>query len=293
MKRVLSFDGFLNEANEYRSINNKYLLDNFYEVSPNSKMYNPKEEDFQDLPWYKAIKGAFPEFRLDRIRRGSKGGCSWFFKTPVLGRRGTHDQVYEVHRPSDRDSPSEDYAKIQLYGDSIIRPSDLRVYLNDKSAWNQIFKIIYFGLFSGSPLSDSRSIDHITNLFSTDLEDLYKEGGLAIVGVKKDCNPYGGHYRSSTDFLKNLPYGIYDKIKEVFIKKIEEEPGVIQYAISQCQLPKSSAEKKFGDTRFYPENEVLDFYNQIKKEGYVPPRGFEEETKEISDLQSSLGDIGL
>jgi hypothetical protein len=31
----------------------------------------------------------------------------------------------------------------------------------------------------------------------------------------------------------------------------------------------------------------------MKSEGYVPPKGFEEGTKEVTDLQGSLSDIGL
>jgi hypothetical protein len=139
----------------------------------------------------------------------------------------------------------------------------------------------------------ARSLDHTMNLFSEDLEDLYKDGSLAVVGGRKNCNPYGGHYKSDIDFIKNLPYGIFDKIKEEFIKKIEKEPGVIQYAISQCQLPRGTAETGFGTSRLYPENEVLNFYNLMKQEGYVPPAGFDEETEKISDIHKSLGDIGL
>jgi hypothetical protein len=74
---------------------------------------------------------------------------------------------------------------------------------------------------------------------------------------------------------------------------MKEDPAEIQYAISQCQLPKGTAETVFGTARLYPENEVLNFYNLMKQEGYVPPAGFDEETGEISDIHKSLGDIGL
>jgi len=132
------------------------------------------------------------------------------------------------------------------------------------------------------------------NLFSSDLENLYKDGSLAIVGVRKNCNPYGGHYKSSIDLIESLPYGIPDKIKEEFIKKIEKDPSVIQYAISQCQLPDDSTEKIKGwSTRTYPKGEVLDYYNFLKSEGYNPPKGFEEETEEFANLQGGLADIGL
>ena len=134
-----------------------------------------------------------------------------------------------------------------FYDDSLTYPSEFKVYLNDKESWNQIFKIIYFAQFSGMTGGyPSKSLDHTMNLFSSDLEDLYKDGSLAVVGVRKNCNPYGGHYKSTIDFIKNLPYGIFEKIKEEFIKKIEKEPGVIQYAISQCQLPDAAAEKIKG-----------------------------------------------
>jgi hypothetical protein len=131
------------------------------------------------------------------------------------------------------------------------------------------------------------------NLFSRDLEELYKNGDLGIIGVKKDCNPYGGHYDSPMDLILSLPYGIYDEIKKRFIEKVEKDPVTIQYALSQCQLPTDSTEKGFGNSRLYPKDEVLDFYNHLKSEGYVPPKGFEEGAKEVTDLQGSLSDIGL
>lgn len=46
MKRVLKFDQYVNESNEYRSLNKRYLLDNFNEVPSNSQLYDAKEEDF-------------------------------------------------------------------------------------------------------------------------------------------------------------------------------------------------------------------------------------------------------
>ena len=298
MKRVLDFDGFVNEFDqEYRNLSKKYLLDNFNGILNNSPLYDAKESDFEDLPWYQSIKKAFPDFKLDRVRkkRGDLGGYSWYFSVPVSTGRGRHDRIYEVYRPSSRYSFSNDLASISVYNENLTYSSEFRVYLNDKESWNRIFKIIYFSLFAGITGNQvSRSLDHIMNLFSSDLEDLYKDGSLAVVGVRKNCNPYGGHYKSPVDFIKNLPYGIFDKIKKEFIKKIETEPGVIQYAISQCQLPDDSAEKIKGwSTRTYPKGEVLDFYNFLKSEGYNPPKGFEEETADISDLQRDLGDVGL
>ena len=294
MKKVLSFDEYVIESDEYRAKSKKYLLDNFYEVPSNGQLYDAKEEDFQDLPWYKAIKGLSPEFKLDRVRKSrTSEAYNWFFSVPVKTPRGGFKRIYDVYRPSSRYSFSNNSSRIYVNESGITHQSEFIVYLNDRESWNQIFKIIYFSLFTGTVSLDARSLDHIMNLFSMDLENLYKNGDLGVVGVKKNCNPYGGHYRSTLDFIKNLPYGIYDKIKEEFIKKIKEDPAVIQYAISQCQLPDESSEKIFGDSRLYPKNEVLDFYNHIKKEGYVPPPGFEEETEEISGLQGSLSDIGL
>jgi hypothetical protein len=293
MKKILNFDEYLNESNEYRFLDKKYILNNFNEVPSNDQVYDAKEEDFQDLPWYKSIKQAFPDFKLDRIRKDSKGGYNWFFSVPVSGRRGTFDRIFKVHRPSSRYSFSNDLAQIYVNDTNLTNRSEFLVYLNDKESWNQIFKIIYFALFSGSLSPDSRSINHIMNLFSADLEGLYKKGDLSVVGVRKDCNPFGGHYDSTVNFIKNLPYGIYDKIKGEFIKKIEKEPGAIQYALSQCQLPAETTEKAFGQSRLYPKGEVLNFYNHLKEEGYVPPKGFEEETEKVLDLQGSLGDIGL
>lgn len=305
MKRILDFDGFVNESNqEYRTVSKKYLLDNFNEVPNNDQLYDAKESDFQDLPWYQAIKGAFPGFKLDRVRkkRGDEGGYSWYFSVPASTGRGrlkkegdVHDRIYEVYRPSSRYSFSNDLASINVYNGNLTYPSEFRVYLNDKESWNRIFKIIYFAQFSGlTGAYSAKSLDHIMNLFSSDLEGLYKKGSLAVVGVRKNCNPYGGHYKSDIDLIQNLPYGILEKIKEEFIKKIEKEPGVIQYAISQCQLPDAAAEKIKGwSTRTYPKGEALDFYNFLKSEGYTPPKGFEEETADISDLQRDLGDVGL
>ena len=83
MKKVLNFDEFVNESDEYKSKSKKYLLDNFYEVPSNDQLYDAKESDFQDLPWYKSIKQAFPDFKLDRVRKDSKGGYNWFFAVPV------------------------------------------------------------------------------------------------------------------------------------------------------------------------------------------------------------------
>jgi hypothetical protein len=294
--RVLNFEEFLSESNQYRRLDSKYILDNFYEVQNNSILYNAAESDFQGLPWYDAIKRAFPDFKLEGVRKSRiKPGYTWSFSAPSGWTRGSSKRVYRVYRPLEKNSPSEGTSQVTVYDEIILPTKETgEVILNDKESWNKVFKTIYFAQFSGLTGYDSgRSIRHIMELFSTDLQSLYEEGELGVVGVKKNCNPYGGHYRSTLDFIKNLPYGIYDKIKEEFIKKIKEDPAVIQYAISQCQLPNESSEKAFGDSRLYPKNEVLDFYNHIKKEGYVPPPGFEEETEEISGLQGSLSDIGL
>ena len=64
MKRILNFDGFINESNEYRSKSKKYLLDNFNEVPDNSQLYDAKESDFENLPWYVSIKKAFPDHQI-------------------------------------------------------------------------------------------------------------------------------------------------------------------------------------------------------------------------------------
>jgi hypothetical protein len=293
MKKVLNFDEFVNESNEYRKMSKEYLLNNFNEVPSNDQLYDAKESDFQDLPWYKSIKQTFPDFKLDRVRKDSKGGYNWFFMVPVSGRRGTFDRIFKVYRPLSRYQFSNDLAQIYVNDANLTYPNEFRVYLNDKESWNQIFKIIYFAMFSGSSDLNSRSVDHIMNLFSADLEALYKNGDLGIVGVKKDCNPYGGHYDSTLDFILSLPYGIYDEIKKRFMEKAEKDPVTIQYALSQCQLPTDSTTKGFGNSRLYPKDEVLDFYNHLKSEGYVPPKGFEEGTKEVTDLQGSLSDIGL
>ena len=293
MKKVLNFDEFVNESGEYRSRSKKYLLDNFYEVPSNDQLYDAKEEDFQDLPWYKSIKQAFPDFKLDRVRKESKGGYNWFFSASTPGRRGNFNQIYRVQRPSSRDQFSNDLALIYMKDTNLTYKSEFRVYLNDKESWNQIFKIIYFALFSGISYPDSRTVDHIMDLFSRDLEELYKDGDLGIIGVKKDCNPYGGNYDSPMNLILSLPYGIYDEIKKRFIEKVEKDPAVVQYALSQCQLPTDSSAKGFVNTRLYPKDEVLDFYNHLKSEGYVPPKGFEEGAKEVTDLQGSLSDIGL
>ena len=293
MKKVLNFDEFVNESNEYKSTSKKYLLDNFTEVPSNDQLYDAKESDFQDLPWYKSIKQAFPDFKLDRVRKDSKGGYNWFFSVPVSGRRGTFDRIFQVYRPLSRYQFSNDLAQIYLNKANLTYPTEFRVYLNDKESWNQIFKIIYFALFSGSSGLNSRSVDHIMDLFSRDLEELYKDGDLGIIGVKKDCNPYGGNYDSPMNLILSLPYGIYDEIKKRFIEKVEKDPVTIQYALSQCQLPTDSTTKGFGNSRLYPKDEVLDFYNHLKSEGYVPPKEFEEGAKEVTDLQGSLSDIGL
>jgi hypothetical protein len=292
MKKVLNFDEFVNESNEYRSKSKKYLLDNFNEVPSNDQLYDAKESDFQDLPWYKSIKQAFPDFKLDRVRKDSIHGI-WFFMVPVSGRRGTFDRIFKVYRPLSRYQFSNDLAQIYVNDANLTYPNEFKAYLNDKESWNQIFKIIYFAMFSGSSDLNSRSLDHIMNLFSADLEALYKNGDLGIVGVKKDCNPYGGHYNSTLDFILSLPYGIYGEIKKRFIEKVEKDPVTIQYALSQCQLPNDSSAEGFAKSRLYPKDEVLDFYNHLKSEGYVPPKGFEEGTKEVTDLQGSLSDIGL
>jgi hypothetical protein len=293
MKNVLNFDEFVNESNDYRKMSKEYLLNNFNEVPSNDQLYDAKESDFQDLPWYKSIKQAFPDFKLDRVRKDAKGGYNWFFMVPVSGRRGTFDRIFKVYRPLSRYQFSNDLAQIYVNDANLTYPNEFKVYLNDKESWNQIFKIIYFAMFSGSSDLNSRSVDHIMNLFSADLEALYKNGDLGIVGVKKDCNPYGGHYDSTMNFILSLPYGIYDEIKKRFIEKVEKDPVAIQYALSQCQLPTDSTTKGFGNSRLYPKDEVLDFYNHLKSEGYVPPKGFEEGAKEVTDLQGSLSDIGL
>ena len=293
MKKVLNFEEFVNESDEYKSKSKKYLLDNFYEVPSNDQLYDAKESDFEDLPWYKSIKQAFPDFKLDRVRKESKGGYNWFFSASTPGRRGNFNQIYRVQRPSSRDQFSNDLALIYMKDTNLTYKSEFRVYLNDKESWNQIFKIIYFALFSGISYPDSRTVDHIMDLFSRDLEELYKDGDLGIIGVKKDCNPYGGNYDSPMNLILSLPYGIYDEIKKRFIEKVEKDPAVVQYALSQCQLPTDSSVKGFVNTRLYPKDEVLDFYNHLKSEGYVPPKGFEEGAKEVTDLQGSLSDIGL
>jgi hypothetical protein len=293
MKRVLNFDEYVSESDEYRKMSKEYLLNNFNEVPSNDQLYDAKESDFQDLPWYKSIKQAFPDFKLDRVRKDSKGGYNWFFMVPVSGRRGTFNRIFKVYRPLSRYQFSNDLAQIYVNDANLTYPNEFKAYLNDKESWNQIFKIIYFAMFSGSSDLNSRSVDHIMNLFSADLEALYKNGDLGIVGVKKDCNPYGGHYDSPMDLILSLPYGIYDEIKKRFIEKVEKDPVTIQYALSQCQLPTDSTTKGFGNSRLYPKDEVLDFYDHLKSEGYVPPKGFEEGTKEVTDLQGSLSDIGL
>ena len=293
MKRVLNFDEYVNESNEYRSTSKKYLLDNFTEVPSNVQLYDAKEEDFQDLPWYKSIKQAFPDFKMDRNRKLPKGGSNWFFSVPVFERRGPFDRIFRVYRPSSKSSFSNDLAQIYVNYTNLTHPTEFKVYLNDKESWNQIFKIIYFAMFSGPSALNSRYVDHVMDLFSQDLEELYKNGDLGIIGVKKDCNPYGGHYESPMNLILSLPYGIYDEIKRRFIEKVEKDPVTIQYALSQCQLPTDSTTKGFGNSRLYPKDEVLDFYNHLKSKGYVPPRGFDEGAKEVTDLQGSLSDIGL
>ena len=293
MKKVLSFDEYVIESDEYRAKSKKYLIDNFTEVQSNDQLYDAKEEDFQDLPWYKSIKKAFPDFKLDRIRKDLKGGYNWFFSVPVSGRRGTFNRVFEVYRPSSKYSFSNDIAQIYVNDTNLTHKPEFMIYLNDKESWNQIFKVIYFTMFSGPATPDFRAVNHIMDLFSGDLERLYKNGDLGIIGVKKDCNPYGGNYNSTMDLILSLPYGIYDEIKKRFIEKVEKDPVEIQYALSQCQLPDDSTAKGFGNSRLYPKNEVLDFYNHLKSEGYVPPKGFDEEAKEVTDLQGSLSDIGL
>ena len=293
MKKVLSFDEYVIESDEYRAKSKKYLIDNFTEVQSNDQLYDAKEEDFQDLPWYKSIKKAFPDFKLDRIRKDLKGGYNWFFSVPVSGRRGTFNRVFEVYRPSSKYSFSNDIAQIYVNDINLTHKPEFMIYLNDKESWNQIFKVIYFTMFSGPATPDFRAVNHIMDLFSGDLERLYKNGDLGIIGVKKDCNPYGGNYNSTMDLILSLPYGIYDEIKKRFIEKVEKDPVEIQYALSQCQLPDDSTTKGFGNSRLYPKNEVLDFYNHLKSEGYVPPKGFDEEAKEVTDLQGSLSDIGL
>ena len=153
MKKVLNFDGFINESKtEYRLPSKKYLLDNFYKVPSNDQLYDAKESDFQDLPWYQSIKKAFPDFKLDRVRKkkysDASEGYSWYFSVPVSTGRGTFDRVYEVYRPRSRDSFSNDLARINTNKGNLTYPTEFRVYLNDKESWNQKFKVIYFSLFT-------------------------------------------------------------------------------------------------------------------------------------------------
>jgi len=298
LKPYSLFEAQMVTESEYRTMDKSYVMDNFKGVPNNTELYDAKESDFSDLPWFQALKAAFPTFHLDRVRKirkmPSEEGYMWHFSVEVpRGVKTPLNLVYKVFRPSDKSGFSNGLSQIYMEDAPLTHPAEFKVYLNDKESWNQIFKVIYFSAFVGSSHQSARSISHIMDLFSTDLEALDKKGDLGIVGVKKDCNPYGGHYKSSVNMLKNLPYGIFDDIKKGFIKGIEEKPGEMQYAISQCQLPNSSAEKGFGTARLYPENEVLDFYNLMKEEGYVPPAGFDEETEEISGLHKSLGDIGL
>ena len=306
MKHLQTYKTFesqqTSEFTEYRNLSMNYVLDKFTQVPNNGKLYNPSEEDFADLPWYQALKGAFPDFKLERVRKKGNG-YSWFFPGPKprpmrLSPDSFHTKpqaFYDVSRPGDKDSPSEEPVKIVFDNDLMTSSQTFKILLNDKESWNELFKLLYFAQFAGKILGPSwRGLKHILELFSADLESFYKTGDLGIVGVKKDCSPYGGHYESSVDFLKNLPYGIFDDLKAGFAKKIKEDPGEIQYAISQCQLPDDSAEKIKGwNTRTYPKGEALDFYNFLKSEGYNPPKGFEEETKEFTDLQGGLADIGL
>ena len=294
MKHLKTYSIFEAQAlteSEYRNLDKNYVMDNFKVIPNNTEIYDAREADFSDLPWFQAMKAAFPSFKLDRVRKKS-GGYSWFFSA-LESRK--YPVIYEVYRPGDKGSPSEDVTKIVVNNGFLFYPTEDKIYLNDKESWNQIFKIIYFGQSAGSLTSDpGRSLNHIMKLFSTDLENFYKTGDLGIVGIKKNCNPYGGHYKSEVNMLKNLPYGIFDDIKAGFIKGIKETPGKIQYAISQSQLPDSSSEKdEQWNSRLYPQNEVSNFYNHLKSEGYVPPAGFEEETEEISGIHKSLGDIGL
>jgi hypothetical protein len=293
MKKILDFNGFINESNEtYRSLSKRYILDHFYEVPNNSQLYDAKESDFEDLPWYQSLKKISPDFKLKKVRKRGDGYI-WHFTAPVITRRGIHERSYEIYRPSSRYSHSAEEAIIYYDNSNLTYSNEFKVYLNDKESWNQIFKILYFAQ-SCVPLIGSKTLDHIMKLFSEDLKDLYEKGSLGIVGVRKNCNPYSGHYKSTLELLENLPYGIFDKIKEEFIKKIEEDPAVIQYAISQCQLPDESAEKiKDWGTRTYPKGEALDFYNFLKSEGYNPPKGFQEETDDFSSLTGNLSRVGF
>ena len=104
MKRVLKFDEYVSESDfsMYRKLDKKYILDNFKEVPSNDQLYDAKESDFQDLPWYKAIKNTFPDFKLDRVRKDSRGGYNWFFSVPVSSGRGRFNQIYKIFRPSSR-----------------------------------------------------------------------------------------------------------------------------------------------------------------------------------------------
>ena len=43
MKKVLNFDEFVNESNEYRKMSKEYLLNNFNEVPSNDQLYDAKE----------------------------------------------------------------------------------------------------------------------------------------------------------------------------------------------------------------------------------------------------------
>lgn len=297
MKRVLNFTEFVNESDSTYTESKNYIMDNFNEVPNNGPLYNATEQDFADLPWFKALKGVDPEFKLEKVRsikRKNLNEANWIFTVPFKNSRGQFTREYFVERPSDRNSISEGPAEIRLNKSNLIRTKEFSIFLNDRESWNKIFKVIYLAEF-GNPVGFDawRSVDKMLDLFSSDLESLYKEEKLGVIGVKKDPKNYMGNYESEVKFIKNLPYGIYDKIKETLIKKIKEEPGAIQYALSQSQLPPGTAEKGSGTNLVYPNGEILNFYNLLKQEGFVPPEGFEEETGEVKDLLGSLGDIGL
>lgn len=297
MKKILNFNEFVNESDSTYTESKNYIMDNFNEVPNNGPLYNATEQDFADLPWFKALKGVEPEFKLARVKspkRKDLNETDWIFTVPFKNSRGEFTREYFVVRPSDRNSISDGPAEIRLNKSNLIRTKEFPIFLNDRESWNKIFKVIYLTELGHSGGSDPwRSVDKMLDLFSSDLESLYKEGKLGVIGVKKDPKNYVGHYDSKVKFIRNLPYGIYDKIKETLIKKIKEEPGAIQYALSQSQLPRETAEKVFGTNLMYPNGEILNFYNLLKQEGFVPPEGFEEETGEVKDLLGSLGDIGL
>jgi hypothetical protein len=301
LSRILDFTDYIKE-NSSETEQTNFLVDNFTSIKNNKEIYDAKEKDFESLPWFISIKKVSPEFKLDRVRKTSSAENEYSYTWYFSGKNSRGNEVkFKAVRPSSKFSFSNDTAKILAFDNPLVSSHKERIYLNDLENWNRVFMFLYFSLFSGSlRYSPQLSLSHILDLFSKNLHSLYKKGDLGIVGVRKDCSPYVGHYDSPIEMIQNLPPEILDKIKSEFIKKIKESPGEIQYAISQCQLPDSSTEldpnRREGlssSARFYPKNEVLDFYNFLKVDGYVPPDGFESEVEKISDLLGSLGDVGL